>query len=403
MVRILARHAGVSFLAALLLAQAPAGAQTPAQPAPAPTPPAPQFNSAITVVGVTPLPGLGVPLSRLPGNVQVASASDLARTPGIHVGAQLGGALASVHLNEAQSSTFQPDVQFRGFAASPLLGLPQGLAVYQDGVRVNEPFGDTVNWDVLPTNAVAGVVMMPGSNPLFGLNALGGALSLQTKTGFSHPGHAARVFSGSFGRQWAELESGGNTGRVAYFAAARWLQEDGWRDFSPSRVAQVFGNLSWQSERSRVAATMTVSTNRLIGNGPAPVQLLEEDRRQVFTHPDETATDIGLFTVTGRRRVRAGALRRMRVAPVARAALPAGGRRTAAARPEREADRPRRRQPAERDEQHLEHPVARLGRDGAGDAYAAARRPRESFRRRHQPGRGTVALSLGDRAGNPHR
>ena len=271
------------------------------QPSPPPAPP-PQFNATVTVVGVTPLPGLGVPLNRVPGNVQVASSVELARTPGVHVGAQLGDALASVHLNEAQSSTFQPDVQFRGFASSPLLGLPQGLAVYQDGVRVNEPFGDTVNWDALPANALAGVVLMPGSNPLFGLNALGGALSLQTKTGFSHPGHAARFSTGSFGRRWAELESGGRVGSsVAYFAAARWLQEDGWRDHSPSRVTQLFGSVAWQSDRARLAATVTGSANRLIGNGPAPVQLLLEDRRQVFTHPDETATDIGLFTLTGRR------------------------------------------------------------------------------------------------------
>jgi len=278
--------------------------QAPSQPAPPPQASSPQFNSTVTVVGVTPLPGLGVPVNRLPSNVQVASGAALARTPGVHVGAQIGDALGSVHLNEAQSSTFQPDVQFRGFASSPLLGLPQGLAVYQDGVRVNEPFGDTVNWDMLPANAVAGVVLMPGSNPLFGLNALGGALSLQTKTGFSHPGHAARFSAGSFGRQWAELESGGRAGAVAYFAAARWLQEDGWRDFSPSRVTQGFGNVSWQSDRSRLAASLTISSNRLVGNGPAPVQLLAEDRRQVFTHPDETTPDVGLFTLTGRRQVR---------------------------------------------------------------------------------------------------
>ena len=304
------RPVGAVCAVAVLLVGTPLAAQDQGQaPSPPPPPPAsqasaPQFNSTITVVGVTPLPGLGVPVNRVPSNVQVASGAALARTSGVHVGAQIGDALASVHLNEAQSSTFQPDVQFRGFATSPLLGLPQGLAVYQDGVRVNEPFGDTVNWDMLPANAVAGVVLMPGSNPLFGLNALGGALSLQTKTGFSHPGHAARFSAGSFGRQWAELESGGRAGAVAYFAAARWLQEDGWRDFSPSRVTQVFGNLSWQSDRSRLTASMTASTNRLIGNGPAPVQLLAEDRRQVFTHPDETTTDVGLFSVTGRRRVR---------------------------------------------------------------------------------------------------
>ena len=305
------RLTGAVCAAAVLLAGTPLRAQEQGQPSPPPpqSPPsaaqgAAQFNSTVTVVGVTPLPGLGVPVNRVPSNVQVATGTDLARTPGMHVGAQIGDALASVHLNEAQSSTFQPDVQFRGFAASPLLGLPQGLAVYQDGVRVNEPFGDTVNWDLLPANAVAGVAMMPGSNPLFGLNALGGALSVQTKTGFSHPGHAARFSAGSFGRQWAELESGGRRNSVAYFAAARWLQEDGWRDFSPSRVTQVFGNVSWQSDRSRLVATATVSSNRLIGNGPAPVQLLAEDRRQVFTHPDETATDVGLFTVTGRRQLR---------------------------------------------------------------------------------------------------
>src|SRR5688572_29751518 len=151
------------------LAQNQGGQSPGTQPLPPPAPP-PQFNATVTVVGVTPLPGLGVPLNRVPGNVQVASSAELARTTGVHVGAQLGDALASVHLNEAQSSTFQPDVQFRGFASSPLLGLPQGLAVYQDGVRVNEPFGDTVNWDALPANALAGVVLMPGSNPLFGLN-----------------------------------------------------------------------------------------------------------------------------------------------------------------------------------------------------------------------------------------
>ena len=223
------------------------------------------------------------------------------------MGAQLSDALASVHLNEAQSSTFQPDVQFRGFASSPLLGLPQGLAVYQDGVRVNEPFGDTVNWDALPANAVAGVVLMPGSNPLFGLNALGGALSLQTKTGFSHPGHAARVL-----RRLVRAAVGGAGERRASRRQRGLLRggplAPGGRLAGPLAVARHAG------VREPVVAirsltrrgTVTVSTNRLIGNGPAPVQLLLEDRRQMFTHPDETTTDIGLFSMNARRQVRPG-------------------------------------------------------------------------------------------------
>ena len=213
-----------------------AGAQNATPRHPTGEPP-PQFAETIEVVGATPIHGLGIDRNKIPSNAQVILAGDLARTPGIHPGEQIAAALASVHVNEAQSNPFQPDIQFRGFTASPLLGLPQGMAIYQDGVRLNEPFGDTVNWDVLPPNAIAGVNLMPGSNPLFGLNALGGALSLQTKTGFSQPGHGASVFAGSFGRRWLDLHSAGHTDRLGYFATARLLDEDGWRDFSPSRAA----------------------------------------------------------------------------------------------------------------------------------------------------------------------
>jgi hypothetical protein len=88
---------------------------------------------------------------------------------------------------------FQPDVSFRGFAASPLLGTPQGLSVFQDGVRINEAFADVVNWDLLPQNAIASMQLLPGSNPVFGLNTLGGALTLSMKDGFRNAGVGAQV------------------------------------------------------------------------------------------------------------------------------------------------------------------------------------------------------------------
>ena len=58
---------------------------------------------------------------------------------------------------------------------------------------------------------------MPGSNPLFGLNALGGAVSVRTKTGFSHPGHAFTMSGGSFGRYVVE---GAGAGRDLADASA---------------------------------------------------------------------------------------------------------------------------------------------------------------------------------------
>lgn len=259
----------------------------------------PAFEERVEVIGVTPIHGLGVSEAMVPANIQTATAADIERMPGSQISEVLATGFATVNLNEAQSNPFQPDVQFRGFAVSPLLGLPQGVAVYQDGVRVNEPFGDTLNWDLLPTTAISSINLIPGSNPLFGLNALGGALSVQTKTGFTSPGHSASVLVGSFGRVWADVQSASHTERLGYFVAARILSERGWRDFSDSRVRQLFGSIEWRDGSNVVRGSVTGGANRLIGNGPAPVQLLQNDRRSVFTHPDETKTELGMITVNG--------------------------------------------------------------------------------------------------------
>ena len=103
---------------------------------------------------------------------------------------------ASASLNAPTGNPYQPDLTFRGFTASSLLGTPQGLSVFQDGVRINEAFADVVNWDLLPRNAVASMQLLPGSNPVFGLNTLGGALTMAMKDGFAFPGGGASV-SGS--------------------------------------------------------------------------------------------------------------------------------------------------------------------------------------------------------------
>jgi iron complex outermembrane recepter protein len=290
-------------LCALLLWAVPALAFGQESAPPPPSPPQqvpPTFEETVDVVGATPLHGLGIERNKIPANVHTATATELRRTGGISVAEQLELAMPSIHVNDATTNPFQPDLQFRGFVASPLLGLPQGIAVYQNGVRLNEPFGDTVNWDLLPDSAVASINVMPGSNPLFGLNALGGALSVQTKTGFSHPGHAFTVSSGSFARHRVEAASGGNRGRVGYFLAGTALAEDGWRDFSPSRIRQLFGDVEWRGAATTVNATVTAGANRLIGNGTAPIQLLDEDRSAIFTYPDQTGTKMALLTLSGR-------------------------------------------------------------------------------------------------------
>jgi outer membrane receptor protein involved in Fe transport len=126
-------------------------------------------------VTATALPGTAIGIDKIPGNVQVLSSADLTREGSASLTGALNSGLSSVSVNDDLDDPFQPDILYRGFEASPVLGTPQGLAVYQNGVRINEAFGDTVNWDLFPDIAIDQVELV-SSNPLYGLNALGGAI-----------------------------------------------------------------------------------------------------------------------------------------------------------------------------------------------------------------------------------
>ena len=246
----------------------------------------------IEVVEVTPIHGMGLPKDKIPANIQTANSAEIDAAQSLDLTEFINRNLGSVHINEAQNNPFQPDVRFRGFTASPLLGLPQGLATYQDGTRINELFGDTVNWDVIPRSAIASINLMSGSNPLFGLNTLGGALSLKTKTGFTHPGHDIKLYGGSFIRRAAEFSSGANNQSLSYFLSGNFFAEDGWRDFSPSEIRQLFGNIGWKEKDSTLNLSLTLADNELLGNGALPIELLETERSAVFTHPDRTENNM---------------------------------------------------------------------------------------------------------------
>lgn len=240
------------------------------------------------VVGTTPTHGVGLPLDKIPANVQTATSQDLDRAQALDLSSFMNRNLGSVTLNAAQNNPLQPDLQFRGFTASPLLGLPQGIAVYQNSVRIHEVFGDTVNWDLIPESAIASINLVAGANPLFGQNTLGGALSIITKNGFTHPGHSLEVYGGSFGRSVSTVETGANNGSLGYFATASYFNEAGWRDASPSDALNFFGSLGWHTESTTVDLNVSHGDTELVGNGAVPVELLARERAAIFTSPDIT-------------------------------------------------------------------------------------------------------------------
>ncbi|MDD2740523.1 MAG: Plug domain-containing protein, partial [Methylomonas lenta] len=187
---------------------------------------------SVEVVAVSPLQFGGVDINKIPANVQTVSAEELQESQALSLADYMNRYMGSVNVNDAQNNPLQPDVQYRGFSASPLMGVPQGVAVYLNGIRSNEPFGDMINWDLIPPNAIESMNLQPASNPAFGLNALGGSINVKTKTGFSAPKHVLEVQGGSWDRHSEELSTGWNNGTWGYFADFNNFSEAGWRDNS---------------------------------------------------------------------------------------------------------------------------------------------------------------------------
>ena len=244
----------------------------------------------VRIIGTTPIQGIGLPVEQVPYNVQIIGIEELERSLETSLSGYLTRQAAGIVINEAQTTPLQPDIYYRGFVASPLLGLPQGLSVYQNGVRINEAFGDTVNWDLIPESAIDSVNLVGGSNPLFGLNTLGGAISIKTKTGFSDDDHDLELLGGQHGTFSGQFESGGNNGRVGYFVTGNYQSENGWRDASPSQVRSLFASIGTRNRiGTAVDVNVTHANTDLTGNGPAPPELWEtEDRESIFTSPDIT-------------------------------------------------------------------------------------------------------------------
>jgi outer membrane receptor protein involved in Fe transport len=253
----------------------------------------------VIVIGITPLESFGLPLNEIPSNVQTASGADLQRQQSLDMVDYLNNNFSGVAVSESDGNPFQIDVYYHGFTASPLLGTPEGLSVYVDGVRVNESFGDTVNWDLIPEYAIQTLSLFSGSNPVFGLNTLGGAIAVRTKNGHDDPGTEVEAYYGSYGRRSVQLETGGTFGAFDYFIAGDYFDETGWRNVDNSKLLRSFAKIGWQTDTTRVDLSYTYADNFMYGDGPTPLSLLDYNRKQTYT-PDYTQNIFNFVNLTGR-------------------------------------------------------------------------------------------------------
>ncbi len=255
----------------------------------------------INVIAPTPLLGSGVDRNKVPSQNQVLTNQDITLQGPPNYLSALQDQAQGVHLDSAAGGPFQPNLFYHGFQAAPLQGTPQGLAVYLNGVRFNQPFGDTVNFDLIPSIAID-QMNLEGANPVFGLNALGGSLAIQLKNGFTYQGGEVDVYGGSFGQYAGAMQYGVQAGNTAAYVAASGLHENGWRDFQSSALKQFYGDIGWRGDRAEVHLNVDLAQTTLQAPGTTPVEWLAVDPRAQFTGPSPINNTYALISANGNSR-----------------------------------------------------------------------------------------------------
>ena len=271
-----------------------------APPAEATAPPLRPGSGTMTsgTVNMSPVSGSDLPIEKVPTSVGRASSEDFARTRETGIPQALQSTVPGVFMNDTQGNVFQGGVQYRGFESSPINGAPQGIAVYQNGTRINEVFGDVVNWDFIASNAVDSITVL-GANPVYGLNAIGGAIGITMRDGFNFQGAEFDTRFGSYGRAQGSAAAGAQSGNWGIFGAIEGIKDDGFRDFGDSEIKRMYADLGYRSQRSEFHLSFTGAKNEVGVTAAAPYEILDLDWSNTFTSPQINENEMAMVQLSG--------------------------------------------------------------------------------------------------------
>jgi iron complex outermembrane recepter protein len=264
--------------------------QSPSQPQE--TQPLPYQLPPVLVTAPSPLPE-NLPRSSIPG------ALDILTPDGVRQGRPkvLPDALERLPgftLQNQQGSPYQPDLSLRGFVASPVTGLPQGMSIFLDGVRLNEPTAEEVNFDLIPLDDAAVIEVIRGPSVLFGRNTLGAAINILTQRGEERLELVPEISGGSFGLQNYTLRVGGPLKPLDYYLGVRYTEETGWRVDSDARIGRVFGKLGLRAGNLGATISYQYSNDKIKEPGSLPTYQVSRDPTANFTAGDFFAPTLNM-------------------------------------------------------------------------------------------------------------
>ena len=278
----------------------PIAADEPVDAASIATEPVRPGTGSITsgTVNMSPVSGSELPIEKVPTSVGRANSDDFNRTRETGIQQALQSTVPGVFMNDSQGNAFQGGVQFRGFESSPINGAPQGIAVYQNGTRINEVFGDVVNWDFIPSNAIDSITVL-GSNPVYGLNAIGGAIGITMRDGFNFQGAEFDTRAGSYGRIQGSAAAGAQAGNWGIFGAVEGIKDSGYRDFGDSEIKRMYADLGYRSSQSEFHLSFTGAKNEVGVTAAAPDVILDLDWGNTFTSPQINENEMVMVQLSG--------------------------------------------------------------------------------------------------------
>ena len=244
----------------------------------------------VNIISVTPVQGSGLNIDRVPGKVQSINREVIGKKKNFSITETLNREASGISLFNLNSSPMQNDINFRGYVSGPLLGTAQSIAVYQNGMRVNESFGEVVQWDLVPDFAINNMQIFTGGDPIFGQNAIGGAITMEMKNGFNFEGANLTTSGGSYGRTNEIFEYGKQFNNVGIYVGANFNYDQGWRDQSNSALNTFFGDVRFRpNDDTELFVNFGQAYTDLRGNGAVPLTLMDmEGRDAVYTYPDAT-------------------------------------------------------------------------------------------------------------------
>jgi iron complex outermembrane receptor protein len=250
------------------------------------------------VVATTPLNGGQIDVAKSPFAVWQSTSQDMQTFNDTTLTDNLGRSAPGVTVGNATGSEFEPDLFYRGFDATANTGTPQGLAVYQNGTRINEAYGDVVNWDFIAPNAIDKTTII-AANPIFGLNALGGAVVVTMKNGFTWQGFQADLEGGSFYRAQEQFQFGKQFGNWSVYVAASQINAGGWRVDNASQLTNFYGDVGYKANGFESHLQLTAGNTQFGVASYTPLQQLQTNWGSVYTVPQTTYNQMAMLQWNG--------------------------------------------------------------------------------------------------------